>query len=57
MPSIKRISIRYFKNRVKRRRKIPQSTALERVAGLKEDLDDVLKLELEILLMIGAPAS
>lgn len=58
MPRIRRINIGYFKKRAGRRRKATQIEKIDLAeAEGAADQDDLLKLELETLYMIGAPAS
>ncbi len=52
------IGIGYFKGRVRRKRKLVEDRrAMRKVDSVVINQDDILKLELETLYMIGAPAS
>ncbi|HWQ17080.1 MAG TPA: hypothetical protein VNL13_04515 [Sulfolobales archaeon] len=56
MYRLKRIGVGYFKNRVRKRKAIHDRRVSEtRDTAISQD--DILKLELETLYMIGAPAS
>ncbi|GAY24887.1 hypothetical protein ATG_00900 [Desulfurococcaceae archaeon AG1] len=56
MYRLKKIGVGYFKNRVKKR-KIVQDRRVSEARDTAINQEDILKLELETLYMIGAPAS
>ncbi|MEM2203376.1 MAG: hypothetical protein QXI22_03380 [Sulfolobales archaeon] len=56
MYRLKKIGVGYFKNRSKKR-KLAQDRRVSEARDTVISQEDILKLELEILYMIGAPAS
>ncbi len=57
MSRLKRINIGYFKSRVRSRKKASRGELLREARAVVENQEEMLRLELETLYMIGAPAS